>query len=462
MQRYGVYLLASLLLIVSCSGSVSGGSVLIHVIATDDNITPVQGAYVYFNDTLAGKTDKEGFFELAFPGTGPAPIQIEKFGYDSWSGSADANATQVTVELQRSKMALLIHVYDADTMEPVEGAGVTIESNGVGNVTTSDSEGTARFFVMAHAAYRIDIEKEQYQPHTLEVEIGNVEKNVQVMLFRQDRFSLVVKDEGSGRPLPGARIFVEGIERGSTDQKGVLTLPLPRGKIYLIRVVREGYQDYNGRQVVEPDTAFLTVPLGKAPYTVFVSVYNEEKEPVEGARILIDNMPAGTTSRYGRAVLSNLTTGTYTLDVHREGYVSVVSPLTVAAQGEDIVIELAYQRVNVTLKAVEGSSKPVTLAKVTINGEEAGYTDAGGILSARLRAGLPTTILAEKEGYNPVTIVHTPDPSSETVPLTIRMDKNYTWLLLVIGGLFVVGILGAVLVLRSRGTGRVKRGRRGL
>jgi hypothetical protein len=461
MQRCGVYLLASLLLIAICSGSVSGGSVLIQVVETNGNITPIQGAAIYSNGTLAGKTDKGGSFELVFPGTEPASLRIEKFGYDSWSGAAGANATMVTVELQRSKMALLVHVYDADTMDPVEGAGVTLESGGIENVTASDTEGTARFFVMAHTAYRIAVEKEQYQPFTLEVEIANSEKNVQVMLFRQDRFSLVVKDEGSGNPLPGARIFVEGIERGSTDQKGVLTLPLPRGKVYLIRVVREGYQEYNGRQIVEPDTAFLTIPLGKAPYTVFVSVYNEEQEPVEGARILIDNAPAGTTSRYGRAVLSNLTAGTYTLGVLREGYVSATSPLTVAAQGEDIVLELAYSRVNVTLKTVEGPSKPATLAKITINGEEAGYTDARGILPVRLRAGHPSTILAEKEGYKPASIVFTPDPANETAPLIISMDKNFNWLLAGIGGLFVVVILGTVLVLRRR-TGRVRRGRSGL
>ncbi len=460
MQRYGGYLIASILLIFICSGSVLGGSVLIQVVEIDGNITPVPGALVYSNGTLAGRTDGEGFFELTFPGTDPAPLQIEKFGYDSWTGVAGANATQVLVELQRSKISLLVHVYDADTMEPVEGAEVTLESKGIENNRTSDSEGTARFFVMAHTAYRIAIDKEQYQPLTLDVEIGNSEKNVQAMLFRQDRFSLVVKDKESGDPLPGAEIFVEGIERGSTDQKGRLTLPLPRGKVYLIRIVREGYQEYNGRQIVEPDTAFLTIPLGKSPYTVFVSVFNEEKEPVDGARILIDNSTAGRTSQYGRAVLSNLTAGTYTLEVRREGYVSVRSPVTVAVQGEDIILELAYPRMNATLKTVEGSSKPVTMAKVTINGEGAGYTDAAGTLPARLRVGLPSTILAEKEGYKPATLVYTPDPSNGTAPLVIRMDKNFNWLLIGIGGLFVGGFLIAVLVFRERRPGRVH-GRRG-
>jgi len=460
MQRFGVYLVILIVSLLICQGTVCGAPVLIQVYETDGNITPVSGAQVYVNNTLVGKTDEGGMFDYNHPGTKVEQLRIEKFGFDTWNGNLDVNITPVFVEMQKSKIALIVQLYDADTMGPIAGADVTLSGGTYESVIQSDSNGTARFTVQIHTPYRIRIDAEQYQPASMDVESGISEKVVQSMLFRTDRFSLVVKDDQSGDPLPGARILIEGREQGTTDPKGVLTLPLPRGKVYLIRVVKEGYQDYNGRQIVESNTAFLTIPLTKAPYTIFVSVYNEDKEPVEGARILIGKTSAGTTSRYGRATILNLTAGQYLMEIQHPGYISVRQPLTVAVQGEDIVTELAYLRANVTLKTTEGSSKPVPKVKISINGEETGVTDTDGILPVRLRIDYPYEILAEKEGYHLASIVYTGNSSDMTDSLTIPMNRSINWMLIGIAGILIVAVLGAVILFRKRGHGPAH-GRRG-
>jgi hypothetical protein len=353
-----------------------------------------------------------------------------------------------------------VHLYDADTMDPIPNVSVTLETDGSESTAIADQNGTAGFKVPARGSYRIVTDAVHYQPVSIAVDVGTAGKDVQVMLFRDDRFSIVIKDGDSGVPLSGARVFVEGIERGVTDPKGVLTLPMPRGKVYLFRVVLDGYQDYNGRQIVESDTAFLTLPLTKAPFTIFVSVYNEDEDPVEGALVLVDNITAGTTSRYGRAVLTNLTTGRYLLEVKHPGYVPDRQSLTVAVQGEDIVSELMYQKENITIKTLEGSETPVAGVKISLNGEGAGVTNEKGMLSVLLRVNLSYTLKAEKEGYHPVSIEQEFSSSNNTSSLVIPMKRNYNWMLAGIAGIGVVAVIGTVLVFRRRTSGR-SHGKRG-
>ena len=460
MQRCGVNLFIAIFFVLIVTGIAWGAAVTVQVFEKEENITPLAGALVYANNTLIGKTDDSGTIEVFSPGTEVIPLKVEKFGYDPWEGDIGENTTQILVELQKAKIALSVHLYDADTLDPVPGVSVTLEGDGSDSRVVSDSNGTAGFVVQSRTSYRIETDAEHYQPASMAVDIGISGKDVQVMLFRDDRFSIVVKDGDTGNPLAGARVFVEGIERGITDPKGVITLPMPRGKVYLIRVVMEGYEDYNGRQIVESDTAFLTIPVTKAPFTIFVSVYNEENDPVEGAFILVDNVIAGTTGRYGRAVLTNITAGRYILEVQHPGYVPARQPLVVAIQGEDVVTELLYRKENITIRTVEGSASPVPGVKISLNGEEAGFTSDKGTLPVLLRVDLPYTITAEKDGYHEVTIEQEISSSNMTPSLEIPMKRNFNWMLFSIAGIGVVAVIGAILVFRRRSGGR-SHGRRG-
>ncbi|HIH28069.1 MAG TPA: hypothetical protein HA256_08940 [Methanoregulaceae archaeon] len=460
MQRCGVNLFIAIFFVLIVTGIAWGAAVTVQVFEKEENITPLAGALVYANNTLIGKTDDSGTIEVFSPGTEVIPLKVEKFGYDPWEGDIGENTTQILVELQKAKIALSVHLYDADTLDPVPGVSVTLEGDGSDSRVVSDSNGTAGFVVQSRTSYRIETDAEHYQPASMAVDIGISGKDVQVMLFRDDRFSIVVKDGDTGNPLAGARVFVEGIERGVTDPKGVITLPMPRGKVYLIRVVMEGYEDYNGRQIVESDTAFLTIPVTKAPFTIFVSVYNEENDPVEGAFILVDNVTAGTTGRYGRAVLTNITAGRYILEVQHPRYVPARQPLVVAIQGEDVVTELLYRKENITIRTVEGSASPVPGVKISLNGEEAGFTSDRGTLPVLLRVDLPYTITAEKDGYHEVTIEQEISSSNMTPSLEIPMKRNFNWMLFSIAGIGVVAVIGAILVFRRRSGGR-SHGRRG-
>ena len=450
MQRCGVNLFIAIFFVLILTATSCGAVVIVQVVEKGAQVAPVPGALVYSNGTLIGKTDEEGLIEAVSPASDSVPLRVEKFGYDTWEETIGPKTDEVLVELRKAEIFLSAHLYDADTMDPLTGVNVTIEGEGANKSVVSDQNGTAMFTVQARGSYHIGVITEQYQPVSMEVEAGLAEKDIQVLLFRNDRFSIMVRDGDTGETLSGAHVSVDGSERGTTDSRGILTLPMPREKVYLIRIVMDGYQEYNGHQIVQSDTAFLTIPLSKAPYTVFISVSNEEAEPVEGALVLIDNRTAGKTSRNGRVVITNLTAGLYLVEVQHPDYVPAKQSVTVAIQGEDIATELMYRRDNITIKTVEGPGNPVAGVRISLNGREAGITGDTGTIAVVLPLNQNYTIIAEKEGYHRAVREHVITSQNRTSVIDITMERNFNWMILGIAGIGIIAVIGAFLLLRRR------------
>ena len=115
-----------------------------------------------------------GTLEFFSPTSEVIPIRVEKFGYDSWAGDIGTNTTQITVELQKAKEVLSVHLYDADTMDPLPNVSVTLEGEGSESTAIADQNGTAGFKVKARGSYRIGTDIEHYQPVSIAVDMGTV------------------------------------------------------------------------------------------------------------------------------------------------------------------------------------------------------------------------------------------------------------------------------------------------
>jgi len=416
---------------------------------------------VYANSALVGKTDGSGNIEFSHPGTDTISVRVSKLGYDDWNGDIGVNTSTLLVQLMRRSLLLSAQVYDADTLAPIPGAQLSLSGERGQNTSVTDSNGTSSFVVEAESVYNLGIRAENYHSRDAVVEMGLDTKTVQYMLMRDDRFSLLVKEEGSGLPVPDAGIFVDGVDRGSTDEKGLLTLQLPREKVYQVKIEKEGYEDYNERRIVGEEDAFVTILLSKSPYSLFISVYDEDKDPVEGAEVLVDDVAAGETSRFGRILIGNLTYGNYTLEVKHPDYSPARKPFTVTRTGDEITLELEFLKVNLTVNTVEGGSTPVPGVKISLNGDSAGETDEEGTLPIRLRPDVPYTISAEKEGYNPASVQREVRSADETSPVRISMERSINWVLA--GGILaaiVVVIALAILVLQRKSRKR-PHGRKG-
>ncbi len=345
--RSGVlFLLLSVLLV---AGAAQATTTLVNVYEKDGNISLISQASVYADGALIGKTDSSGNLDFTHPGTSAISIRVEKLGYDDFSQILDPNLTYLQVELFRKNVTLETKVYDADTLEPIAGAQVQMTGGGTTGSAITDLSGSASFATRAEETYTLDIKAMNYQSRAATVEMGTDSRQVQYWLFRDDRFALVVKDDVTGLPLTDAEVAIEGVVRGKTDSRGAITLQLPREKVYNIRVKKDGYQDYNGRQVIGKDEALVTILLAKEPYNVFVSVFDENKEPVEGAVVAVNGKEAGVTNKFGRLTLEGYLGGDYNLTVSSGAYADSHVPLLINAQGQDITIELTYKTIDLTI-----------------------------------------------------------------------------------------------------------------
>jgi hypothetical protein len=446
--RSGVlFLLLSVLLV---AGAAQATTTLVNVYEKDGNISLISQASVYADGALIGKTDSSGNLDFTHPGTSAISIRVEKLGYDDFSQILDPNLTYLQVELFRKNVTLETKVYDADTLEPIAGAQVQMTGGGTTGSAITDLSGSASFAARAEETYTLDIKAMNYQSRAATVEMGTDSRQVQYWLFRDDRFALVVKDDVTGLPLTDAEVAIEGVVRGKTDSRGAITLQLPREKVYNIRVKKDGYQDYNGRQVIGKDEALVTILLAKEPYNVFVSVFDENKEPVEGAVVAVNGKEAGVTNKFGRLTLEGYLGGDYNLTVSSGAYADSHVPLLINAQGQDITIELTYKTIDLTIFTQQPDEKMVDDVTILLNGEEIGTTDTHGQLETQVKVNTPYIINATKEGYLPegVTEVFSNEKSSATV--TLVMERPIDIGLVAIVVIIIAAVAGVILWIRRK------------
>lgn len=454
-------LLVLLMGFVLCAGA-GGVTVSVMVYETGTNLTKISQATVYADNGLVGKTDETGYLEFSYPGTASLEMKVIKRGYEDWTGILDRNETSLLIEMERKNLTLGIDIYDADTLIPVSGAEVAISLKGVISSGQTDSNGSVTFHVIAGGLYDLSVRAPNYQARIATVEMGTDDRTVQYWLYHDARLTLVVKEGMTMQPVDSAEIFFDGVSKGITDQRGALTVDVPRDKVYQIKIRKAGYQDYTEKRIISNDEAMVTLSLVKAPSTVFIFVYDEAKMPVEDAEIFLEGSLAGTTNTFGRATLENLTVGEYPLSVRRLGYHNQSDTLEVTEMTGEFGIQLEYATADLTITTVGADNKPLPEVVISINGKSSGITDQKGEFSTKLRLNIPYTINATKAGYNSA-MVQTEIISIAPQALIIPLEKSVNWLL--IGSLLIFGAALLIIVgiwRRSRGSQHSRHGKGGL
>ena len=72
--------------------------------------------------------------------------------------------------------------------------------------------------------------------------MGSEDKDAQYWLFNASRFTFFIKDKLGMTPVPDAEVLIDNALAGRTDSRGILTIPVKRGKMYTISIKKEGYQ----------------------------------------------------------------------------------------------------------------------------------------------------------------------------------------------------------------------------
>jgi len=439
------FFFALLLLILLCS-AVQATSLQITVQDSLDN-TSISQATIYVDGANSGRTTNTGTYFLTHSGLNDLNIRITKMGYEDWENAVAKNLTFVLVNMTRKTLVLKVALYDTDSLAAVQNADVKITVDNVTETKKTDSNGIVSFAVKANTFYDLAITAPYYQsrvPPPIQISAEN--KDVQYWLLRNDRFSFVVTDK-TNNPVPDAEVYLNSALKGTTDARGILVLPLERNKPYVIEVKKAGYESFIERKTIGEEEALVAIQISKVPVGAFVSVFDENRDPVQDAGVYLDTTLAGFTDKYGRYIFGSIIAGTYQLEVRKGGYVITKKTISVTKQGDDFTIELPYEEADLAVYVRDKDQKVIPDAKIELNSRTIGTTNENGQVATRLKFNTLYNISASKEGYQPVSIQKEIILGNSSGSVTFTLDKNLDWgfiLLIIVGAIGVLVVFGII------------------
>jgi hypothetical protein len=371
-------------------------------------------------------------------------IRVSMAGYNDWEKMVLKNETSVFVNLSRKSLLLKITLFDSDTLSPVTGAQVNISADNMTQGRLTDVSGSAAFGVNATTLYSITITAPNYQVRTASIDMGVENKtDVQYSLLSLNRFSFVVVDKGTNGPLSGAEIRINSNLSGKTDSRGILVIPLMRGKEYTIEISKDGYDPSSQTKTIAESDAVDNVQLSKSTLGAFVYVFDEINAPLTGADIYINGTLSGTTNQYGRGTFPNLVSGTYSIEIRKAGFVPQSRLIAVSNKSEDYTFNLAFENADLTIYVQDKDKKNIPGAVILLSGTNEGITDDHGQFLAKVKFNTVYNITASKDGYLSSSVQKGVAPGDSAASLTISLEKSLDWGLI---GLIVAGAAGVLII----------------
>jgi hypothetical protein len=424
-------------------------------VADEKTDNAISGASIYIDGTYVGSTSSSGTYSYVHSGYDDLYLKVVKTGYQNWVDYVDDDATRVEVDMSRADETLTFELYDAGTLKPISGAVVKVEGDDYSDSEVTGSDGSAKFSVESDESYSVEVRASGYYELSKTVEMESSDRVVQYWLYSNDLMAFQVRDSDTSAVIKGAEVYIDNSLAGVTDAEGRLQIHLDRAKRYSIKVTAAGYQAYQENRYFETDDVLLQAPLSKSTYAVSLTVFNETKNPVEGAEVYLNGTLQGKTSQYGRFSFSSLHAGTYLITVKAYGYGDWSETHQITGTGEDIVAELNSNRATVTIRAQSSDQKAVTDAVVVIDGQVVGVTDSLGCFKTALATNKVYAVAAARDGYRNISVnAEIPLGTTEfTVPLVMEQDFN-VWVLVAGVGVVAVLLLAVVAIVRHRRAGR--------
>jgi hypothetical protein len=437
-NRFLFALLCTLLLCNSAQATI----LQISVQDSIDNST-IPHATVFLNGDNYARTNNYGQVVLNHSGLNDQLIRVSMTGYEDWEKLVAKNETSVLVTLSRKSITLKINLYDSDSLGSVSGARVNISAEPMKQTNMTDVSGSVSFSVNATTLYSLDITAPGYLSRSGSIDMGTEDKDAQYWMLPANRFSFVIKDKNGMAPVPDAEVRINTTLVGKTDSRGVLTTHVTRGKVYTIDIKKGGFQTFTESRIISETDALYSVALSKAPLGAFISVFDENRDPINGTDVYFNGTLTGTTNQFGRINFPDLVSGSYNVEVRKTGYSTVNRTILVTNKGEDYTFEIPFETADLTLFVQEKDQKMVPNATILINGNTMGVTDDHGLYRTKVKFNTLYNITATKDAYQPVSVQKQFAQGNATASVSLIMEKSLDWGLII---MIVIGVLGVLIV----------------
>jgi hypothetical protein len=452
-------LLVLLCLFVLCSTAQATVDLQITVRDSIDNTT-IPHATVYVNGQDAARTNNNGQFLLSHSGLNDQRIRISMLGYDDWERFIAKNETVALINMSRKAVTLKVNLYDSDTLGPVAGALVNISAMNYTQSRVSDTAGVAEFSVNASMLYSIDITAPNYEPRSGTADVGMENTAAQFWLLSGNKYSFVVKDKESKVPVPGAEVRLNAVLAGKTDERGVLSTPVARGKEYTIEIRKDGYETFTELRTISEADALFTAEIKKAPLGAFVYIYDDNHNPINGAEIYINGSLSGTTNQYGRGTFPDLVFGSYPVEVRKTGYISSNRTIVVSNKSGEYTFTLPFENAGLTIYVQDKELKNIPNATISLDGTVSGQTDDHGQYVTRVKFNQLYNITASHDGYTSASVQKQVVQGNATASVNISLEKTMDWgfiSIIIIIVIVVLVLFAAIRIFGSRAGHHIRR-----
>jgi len=347
--------------------------------------------------------------------------------------AADAGAAQddtVTITLQ---------VTNTDG-QAVGNAEVTIEWDGGSTEASTRSNGRVLVDVPEGTDLQITLEHSDYVRNVpYEVDGAEAEQTVSVTMHEIATAEIEVVDAG-GATVEGASVRLRRhgqnsyADRGETGSDGNWTSSEVEAGTYEVRVSNPGYYRVSQEVELAGDTG-QTIEIEEGEVTVDLLV----RDPTEGGpgtlaadvdvRRNDERIVTVTTSDAGNRAVTLAVNTRYTVRVTRDGYGRTTTRMTTGEERQEFAVNVTRQESislepgndqvvvgeNLRVEVTDEYDRPVEGATVTVDGEDAGQTDAEGVARVEITEEGDADVAATYEGMSagPETVTGVTGSTSE-------------------------------------------------
>ena len=167
-------------------------------------------ASVYIDGTYMGSTVSDGTYSYYHTGEKDLRLKVVRTGYKDWVEYVDSDRTSVSVKMVRKDEILTFELYDALTLQPISGALIRVEGDGISSSGTTGNDGSTDFSVKAGALYNVEVRTSGYYDLSKTVQMDSGNRVVQYWLFRSDLLAVQVRDGTTFAPIKDAEVLVDG------------------------------------------------------------------------------------------------------------------------------------------------------------------------------------------------------------------------------------------------------------
>ncbi len=222
-------------------------------------------------------------------------------------------------------------VNDINTGNPIMGAEVTVEKDGIINyITTTGSDGTYLIINVETGIYNVTATADGYYSETKpDQEVLTNETTIidfSLVLIPTGTISGSVYDSESLLGIEGAKIIVEGtLYSAITNTEGLFTIPEVEIGIYDVTANASGYisETKTNQEVIAGETTIVNFSLEPIPTgTITGTVIDSENlTGIVGAEITVVGTPYSTLSGIdGTYLIENVEIGEYSVTATADGY----------------------------------------------------------------------------------------------------------------------------------------------